>query len=134
MKTYVLDASALMAFFEDRPGADKVEELLAKAAEAKHPMLMSVVNWGEVYYSIWRARGEKAAAAKLHEIAQLPIEIIGVDTELAKLAATLKAQHNLPYADCFAAAVAQARKAALVTSDKDFERVGTALKILWVCG
>jgi PIN domain nuclease of toxin-antitoxin system len=57
MKTYVLDASALMTFFEDRPGAEKVEELLAKAAEAKRPLAMSVVNWGEVYYSVWRARG-----------------------------------------------------------------------------
>ena len=132
MKTYVLDASALMAFFEDRAGADMVEELLAKAAEAKHPLLMSVVNWGEVYYSIWRARGEKAAAAKLGDIAQLPIEIVSVDTELAKLAASLKAQHNLPYADCFAAALAQARRATLVTSDKDLECVGPALKILWV--
>jgi len=131
MKTYVLDASALMAFFEDRPGAEKVEELLAKAAEAKRPLLMSVVNWGEVYYSVWRARGEKAAAAKLAEIAQLPIQVVDVDLELAQLAARLKAQYHLPYADCFAAALAQARKATLVTSDKDFECVATALKTLW---
>jgi predicted nucleic acid-binding protein len=132
MKTYVLDASALMTFFEDRAGADKVEELLAKAAEAKRPLVMSVVNWGEVYYSVWRARGEKAAAAKLHEIAQLPIQIVDADMELSKLAASLKAEHNLPYADCFAAALAHARKATLVTSDKDFECVGTAVEILWV--
>jgi predicted nucleic acid-binding protein len=132
MKTYVLEASALMTFFEDRAGAEKVEDLLAKAAEAKRPLAMSVVNWGEVYYSVWRARGEKAAAAKLHEIAQLPVEVVGVDMELGKLAARLKAEHNLPYADCFAAALAQARKATLVTSDRDFERVGTTLKTLWV--
>jgi len=132
VKTYVLDASALMTFFEDRAGAEKVEELLAKAAETKRPLLMSVVNWGEVYYSVWRARGEKAAREKVKEIAQLPIDILGVDMELALLAATLKAEHNLPYADCFAGALAQSRKGALVTSDKDFECVGTALKILWV--
>lgn len=110
-------------FFEDRAGADKVEELLAKAAEAKRPLTMSVVNWGEVYYSVSRTPGEKTAA-KLQEIAQLPIEIVGVDMELTKLAASLKAQHDLPYADCFAAALAQARNATLVTSDKDFECVG----------
>jgi predicted nucleic acid-binding protein len=128
----VLDASALMTFFENRAAADKVEDLLAKAADTKHPLLMSVVNWGEVYYSVWRARGEKAADAKLQEIAQLPIEVVDVDMELAQLAARLKAQHNPPYAACFAAALAQARKASLVTSDKDFEHVGTALKVLWV--
>jgi predicted nucleic acid-binding protein len=79
-----------------------------------------------------RVRGEKAAAAKPQEIAQLPTEIVGVDMEPGKLAARLKAEHNLPYADCFAAALAQATKAALVASDKDFERAGTTLKILRV--
>jgi predicted nucleic acid-binding protein len=129
---YVLDASALMAFFEDRVGGEKVEELLSKAAEAKRPLLMSVINWGEVYYAIWRARGEKAANSKLQETAQLPIELVDVDAELARLAASLKAQHDLPYADCFAAALAQTRKALLVTSDKDFELLGGKLKTLWL--
>ncbi|HLY63835.1 MAG TPA: type II toxin-antitoxin system VapC family toxin [Terriglobia bacterium] len=132
MKTCVLDASALMTFFEDRPGADQVEELLAKGAESKHPLLMSVINWGEVFYSIWRAHGEKPAAAKMQEVAQLPIEVVAVDMELTRLATSLKACHNLPYADCFGAALAQSRKATLVTSDKDFERVETVVKILWV--
>jgi predicted nucleic acid-binding protein len=132
MKNYVLDASALMTFFENRPGAAQVEELLTKAADAKRPLFMSVVNWGEVYYAIWRAHGEKAATAKLQEIAQLPIRVIGADQELTRQAAGLKAQHNLPYADCFAAALSQSRKGTLVTSDKDFARAGSALKILWV--
>jgi predicted nucleic acid-binding protein len=132
VKTYVLDASALVTFFENRAGADKVEDLLAKAADSKRPLLMSVVNWGEVYYSVWRARGEQAASLKLREIAQLPIEVVDVDMELAQAAARLKAAHNLPYADCFAAALAQARKATLVTSDKDSERAGSSLKMFWI--
>ena len=132
MKTYVLDASALMTFFENRPGADQVEEILAGAADAQRPLAMLVVNWGEVYYSIWRAHGEKTAIAKLQEVAQLPIEILSADMDAAKLAASLKARYNLPYADCFAAALAVARKAVLVTSDKDFQRAATAVKILWV--
>jgi ribonuclease VapC len=134
MKTYVLDSSALMTFFENRPGAEEVEEILAGVADAQRPLAMSVVNWGEVYYSIWRVHGEKAATAKLQEIAQLPIQVVDVNMEMTKLAATLKAQHGLPYADCFAAALAQAQKATLVTSDKDFHRVATAVKVLWVSG
>jgi predicted nucleic acid-binding protein len=94
--------------------------------------MMSVVSWGEVFYSVWRARGEKAAEAKLQEIAQLPIQILDADAELTKDAARLKAQHNLPYADAFAAALARARKAALVTCDKDFERVAASLNVLWI--
>lgn len=121
MKRYVLDASAVMTFFEDRPGADKVEELLRKAAETKRPLLMSVINWGEVYYSMWRVRGEEAANEKLRQMAQLPIEIIDVDMASGKLAATVKARFGLPYADCFAAALAFTRKAAIVTTDPDFK-------------
>jgi predicted nucleic acid-binding protein len=132
MKTYVLDASALMTFFENRQGAPKVEKLLTGAADAQRPLAMSVINWGEVYYAIWRAHGEKSAAAKLHEIAQLPIRVFDADMTLARQAASLKAQFNLPYADSFAAALAQSQKATLVTSDKDFERAGATLKILWV--
>jgi predicted nucleic acid-binding protein len=130
--SYVLDASALAAFFEDCAGGEKVEEFLSRAAEAKRPLLMSVINWGEVYYAIWRAHGEKAVNTKLQQTAQLPIELTEVDSELVRLAASLKAQHNLPYADCFAAALAQTRRATVVTSEKDFERVASVLKILWI--
>ena len=132
MKSYVLDASAIMAFFEDRSGAEKVEELLARAAETKRLLLMSVVNWGEVYYSVWRAHGEQVASDTLKEIAHLPIEIVSVDIDLAKLAASLQGRHNLPYADCFAGALAQDRKATLVTADKDFERIASHVKISWL--
>jgi predicted nucleic acid-binding protein len=82
--------------------------------------------------AIWRAHGEEAATAKLQAIAQLPIQVFDVDMEMARQAASLKAQYKLPYADFFAAALAQARKATLVTSDKDFARAETVVKILWV--
>jgi predicted nucleic acid-binding protein len=129
MVTYVLDASALMALFEDRAGAERVEGLLCKAAEAKRPLLMSVINWGEVYYATWRAHGAAAASAKLRETALLPVELVEASAELTLAAATLKAQHGLPYADCFAAALAQTRKAVLLTSDKDFECVASVVRI-----
>ncbi len=132
MTSYILDASALVAFFEDRPGAEKVEELLSKATEGQRPLAISVVNWGEVYYSVWRIRGKDAANATLREIARLPVELVEVKEELAKLAASLKAQRKLPYADCFAAALAQDKRATLVTSDKDFECVADVVKILWL--
>jgi predicted nucleic acid-binding protein len=49
----------------------------------------------------------------------------------ARRDARLKAGHNLPSADCFAAALAPARKASLVASDKVYEREETTLKIPW---
>jgi predicted nucleic acid-binding protein len=131
MKRVVLDASAVMTFFEDRPGAAKVEELIARAAEGKCELLMSVVNWGEVYYSVWRAKGPGMARKIVAEIDQLPIELVDAGYELTKLAAELHAEHKLPYADCFAAALAAERKASLATSDTDFAKIERRLNLLW---
>lgn len=131
MKRVVLDASAVMAFFEDRPGAEKVEELIGLAVSGKRELLMSVVNWGEVYYATWHERSRDAAQKTLAEIAQLPIEIVDANFELTKLAAEFRAQHKLPYADCFAAALAQNRKASLITTDRDFSNVERRVSILW---
>lgn len=131
MKRVVLDASAVMTFFENRPGADKVEELIHLGVAGKRQLLMSVVNWGEVYYSTWRAHGPGVARKIIEDIAQLPIEIADADPDLTRIAAELRADHKLPYTDCFAAALAAHRKASLATSDKDFAAVEKKIDILW---
>jgi len=134
VKRVVLDASALMTFFEDRPGAGKVEELIRLGIEDKRQLVMSVVNWGEVYYSTWRAKGPGVARKVLDDIAQLPLEIVDADLELTRTAAELRAEHKLPYSDCFAAALAANRKASLATSDRDFAAVEKRIDILWAVG
>src|SRR6266542_431317 len=104
MATKVLDSWALIAFFEDEPAAEEVEKLFHQAADEKHKLLMSVVNWGEVYYSTMRTISQEAAEKTAQEIASLPIDIIGVseDLILVKQAALFKATHKMSYADCFA--------------------------------
>jgi predicted nucleic acid-binding protein len=131
MKRIVLDASAVMTFFENRPGADKVEELIHLGVAGKRQLLMSVVNWGEVYYSTWRAHGPGVARKVIEDIAQLPIEIVDASLDLTRAAAELRADQKLPYTDCFAAALAAHRKASLATSDQDFATVEKKIDILW---
>jgi predicted nucleic acid-binding protein len=131
MKRVVLDASAVMTFFENRPGAAKVEALLQQAVAGKLHLFMSVVNWGEVYYSTWRAHGPGVARKIIEDIAQLPIEIVEAGLDLTRTAAELRADHRLPYTDCFAAALAAQRKASLATSDQDFATVEKKIDILW---
>ncbi len=123
-----------MTFFEDRHGADKVEDSIRLGVEGKRQLLMSVVNWGEVYYSTWRAKGPGVARKVLSDIAQLPLEIVEADLELTRSAAELRAEHKLPYSHCFAAALALNRKASLATSDKDFAHVEKQLEIIWTLG
>lgn len=48
-----------------------------------------------------------------------------------RAAAELRADHKLPYTDCFAAALAAQRKASLATSDQDFAAVEKKIDILW---
>jgi predicted nucleic acid-binding protein len=129
-RRYVLDANALVGFFEDRKViAEKVDRLLHDALLRDLPLLMSAVNWGEVFYTEWRYRGEtmaREAEAKLHE---MPIAVIGVDRDRATRAAALKQRHALGYADAFAAELAIERSAWLVTADPEFSKVGQALFI-----
>jgi predicted nucleic acid-binding protein len=136
MATLVLDAHALMVLFNDAAGADEVEKILLKAESGNARLLMSVINWGEVYYSIMRGASQEMADSKAHEIAGMQIELVPVDTrdfELIRQAAVFKATKKMSYADCFAAALAKTRNAELVTGDRDFKTVENDLKkIRWL--
>lgn len=134
MATKVLDSWALMALFNNEPGADAVEALLEKAAADKHKLLMSVVNWGEIYYSVMRGASREVAERKAGEIAAMPIDIIGVgdDLSLARQAAIYQATHRMSYADCFAAALARSKNCELLTGDPEFKALEKEIKINWL--
>ena len=136
MATMVLDAHALMVLFNDEPGAEEVEKILLKAEKGNPRLLMSVVNWGEIYYSIMRGASQEIADSKSHEIAGMPLELVPVDAsdlELVREAAIFKATKKMSYADCFAAALAKTRNAELVTGDPEFKLVENELKkIRWL--
>jgi predicted nucleic acid-binding protein len=129
-RRYVLDANALSGFFEARRGvAEKVRHLLGEAARQDVPMLMSAVNWGEVFYVAWRRHGEMNARAAEANLLDMPIAVIAADRERASRAGALKQQHSLGYADAFAAELAIERGAWLVTADPEFQKLGKALAI-----
>jgi predicted nucleic acid-binding protein len=132
--TKVLDSWALIAFFEDEPAADEVEKLLVKAEAGTHKLLLSVVNWGEIYYNTMRRVSQEAAEQKAREIAGLTIELVPVETDLylVRQAAIYKATKKLSYADAFAAALAKLRNAELVTGDPEFQEVKDEIKIGWL--
>jgi ribonuclease VapC len=136
MATMVLDAHALMVLFNDEPGAEEVEKILLKAESGNPRLLMTVINWGEIYYSIMRGASKEMADSKSHEIAGMRIELVPVDArdlELVRQAAVFKATKKMSYADCFAAALAKIRDAELVTGDREFKLVeGELKKIRWL--
>jgi predicted nucleic acid-binding protein len=123
MKLHVLDANALYRFLSGGPGADTVKQLFKDARDTEKPLRMSVVNWGEVYYTIAKAEGFMETGKIMDRVRLLPLVVLDAGEAVTTRAAQLKAGYGLPYADCFAAATA-AKDDILVTSDaKDFRKI-----------
>ena len=133
MPGYVLDSFALIAYFRDETGADKVEALLHKAANEREPLHMTEVNYAEVQYIIIRRNGLPGWEAVADRLIALPINFHAVTRDLVNVAAPLKAAHPISLADAFAAALAKTHNAELVTGDREFKVVEKELKkIHWL--
>jgi predicted nucleic acid-binding protein len=131
-KPRVLDSWAMLAFFQNEPSADQVEKIITEAHTTGTDLLMSVVNVGELWYSITRAHSAKHADAVINELRTLKIAFIDADWEVTQQAAQFKAKGRIAYAECFAAAVAKKFKGDLVTGDPEFKQVEGEVKVLWV--
>ncbi len=132
MAAKVLDAYAMMAFFEDEPGADFIRDLILQAEQGSADLMMSVVNLGEVWYAIARTNSTDIADQYIHEIEGMAIEIVDADWELTRQAAVFKVNGNISYADCYAAALAKTRGAELITGDEEFEVLQNEIEISWI--
>ena len=131
-KAYVLDTWAIMAYLEDEPAGESVEKIVIEAQETEAPLLMSVVNVAEVWYTFARKTTADEANQALAELRQLGIEFWDVTLELALQAAQFKARQKMSLADCFAAALAVQHKADLVTGDREFAAITGEIKIVWL--
>ncbi len=131
-KAIVLDSWAVLAYWEDEKSGQAVAELLSEAGEHDIPVLMSVINAGEVWYILAREVSETEADRASHELRQLGVEFKAVEWELARVAGSFKARYRMSYADCFAAALAKTHKAELITGDKEFKHVESEVQIRWV--
>jgi len=132
MKRYVLDSYAMIAYFEDEPGADRVEEILSQLTQGEAKGYISVVNWGEVYYNIMREAGAVEAEKAICQLDKYPIQIIEANRNLAYEAAKLKGHYRIAYADCFAVALTVKLKAFLVTGDPEFRKLKERIPIQWI--
>ncbi|MFN8405780.1 MAG: type II toxin-antitoxin system VapC family toxin [Anaerolineales bacterium] len=128
----VLDSFAVLAFFQNEPGADTVRKLILDAVDENIKLAMCVVNAGEVWYSVARKKTNETADALLREIQSMPIEFVDADWTLTKQASIYKMRGGVSYADCFAAALAKLRDAELVTGDKEFKSLASEIKIRWL--
>lgn len=131
--TLALDSWVILAWLKDQaPGAGVMAGLWEQAEAGRAQLVMNIVNLGEVFYIVAKARGEASARTVLQNLQGRRIEIASASDELVLEAATLKARYPISYADAFAAATALGRGAPLVTGDPEMRALaGEGLRLEW---
>ena len=132
MKSYIMDSYAMIAFFEDEPGSEKVSDILNALMKQKAKAFMSVINWGEIYYNTMRVQGIEKAEDLIAQIKKYPIQLLPADQEITYMAAKLKGTHKIAYAYCFAAALSSKLKASVLTGDPEFKKLEPEISIQWI--
>jgi predicted nucleic acid-binding protein len=128
----VLDSFALLAFLFKEKGHQKIIDVFDQAAESDTAALIASPNWAEVRYIVQRRVGTERWSEVRSTILALPIQVVAADQVLAEAAGALKAAKRMSLADCFAAALAQQREAAVYTGDPEFKAVAKDIKVVWL--
>ncbi len=129
---FAIDSHAILALLENEKGEELVAQRLADAQNNEIALYMSLINWGEILYTIERERGSKFAEELEKEFDQYPIQLMGVNRKRIRAAARVKSQYRLSYADAFAVALAQELKATVITRNPEFKSVEDVVPVLWV--
>ncbi len=126
---YVFDTETILKFYLGEDGAPKVLELLGLVRNKKVKGYISIINLTEFYYILYRKSPEiaKQKVENLLSFGLVPSEV--KDDDLWREAGKLKALHNIPLADAFAAATANHLKATLVAG-KDADSEGIDVEIV----
>lgn len=134
MAKIVLDSWGLLAFFEDDPAAEMIENIILDAESGKHHLFLSALDWSEIYSFIMSRASQQAAEEKMRQISELPIEIVpvGDDLSLVRQAAIYRVNHKLAAACAFDGALAKTRKATLFTGEPSFKQLEGQFKIHWL--
>ena len=132
MKYFVLDSFALLVFFEEQKDWKKVEGFLIEAANEQIELLMSGINYGELFYITIQREGIDEAYKIIKAVDSLPIKIIYPDRKLTLESAEIKSRGGISYADCFAASLAKQYKAKLITGDPEFKKMSKEILLEWI--
>ena len=131
-KIKLIDSYAILAWIQNEPSAQVIENLLISARNGQIHLIMSELNLGEVYYRCIRKVGKIKANEIISQLNLLPIEFIPVYWDLVCKASELKADIPIAYADCFAIATALYKNASIVTGDPEFEKANHIINIEWL--
>ena len=92
---FVLDACAVIAFFNDEDGADKVEQLLWQGDRPPNRLFMHEINLLEIFYGVYRDESKELAEQAYVKVLNLPIKVVkGLTKTVFKEAGRLKAIYH----------------------------------------
>jgi len=128
----VLDSWAVLAMLQGEAKGQKVVDAIANCLAADGEILMTVVNLGEVWYTLARRLSDAEADRSVADLRGLGIDVVDAAWELTRQAAWLKAKGRLSYADAFAAGLARLMKCELLTGDSEFASIEADVKIRWL--
>jgi len=128
----VLDSFALLAYLNDEPGGARVKKVLRSAEQGRHRVLLCMINFGEVLYTIERRRGFATAQSVQSLIESMPITLLNATRNLVLDAAHIKANHAISYADAFVVAAAVQEDAVILTGDPEFQTVESIVTVEWL--
>ncbi len=107
MAVAVFDADVLIAFLgSDDANHDAAVECVRRSLESGTRRLICSVNYSEVLIGPLEARGPAGAETVDAMLVRLGIETIGVDMDLARRAAAVRARTKLKLPDAYALATA----------------------------
>jgi PIN domain nuclease of toxin-antitoxin system len=115
----ILDASALLALFNDEKGSLKVKELLVDAEGKKYSVFMHQINFIEVVNKCVRLVGESETKKIL---ANLDEQVVGISNymngDLAGIATKIKTLYAISLADAIGLAFTKVMSGRFWTADK----------------
>lgn len=116
------------------PGASLTRSFLDRLWSREISLSMSILNVGEVYYSIAKGGREGDGERVLETMSRLGIRVVSAHDEQVMKAARLKSRYAIAYGDAFAAQLAIDRKIPLITGDKELLQLADAgvLAVEWV--
>lgn len=130
-KDLAFDSFALISYLADEAGADKIEALLEAAQKKEINIFVNEINIGEVFYILWKKRGENAAREALNLCFGLPLNFISPNRNFILAAAELKAKYKISYADAFCLETARRENCSVITGDPEFIKI-PGIKIIWL--
>jgi len=128
-RSFVLDTSALLAYWNDEKGADEVEKILRMGLSTPK-VYISFMTLMEAKYQLWRRVGKEVAEDFGRLVRNLPVVRIDVTDPILNHACEIKATTKLSVADSWIIATAIETGSALVHKDPEFEQIKDQLHLI----